>query len=160
MPLPQQTLVGNLTADPELRFTPTGKAVVNFTVACSERRLNRDTQEWEDGDSIFVRCSAWDQLAENIAEACQRGTGVIVTGPLLQRSYETREGEKRYAIDCRVRQFGVQIHGGQTVTVRKVQRASYDGGQGGDYPPPEDPWGTAPQSSAGEQGSFADEPPF
>jgi single-strand DNA-binding protein len=157
MPLPTQTLVGNLTADPELRFTPSGDAVVNFTVACSERKLNRDTQEWEDGDSIFVRCSAWRQTAENIAESCVRGTSVIVVGPLSQRSYETREGEKRYAIECKARHFAVQVHGGQAVKVSKASRsASYDGGQGGG----EDPWGSAPAGGGGDQGQFADEPPF
>lgn len=166
MPLPFTTLIGNLTADPELRFTATGKAVCSFTVACSERKLNRETDTWEDGDSIFIRCSAWEMVAESIAESCLRGTSVSVAGKLYQRQYETREGEKRYSFECRVQNFAVQIHGGQTVKVSKAQRATNDGGQG-QAPPPDDPWGSAPaadpwgSSPGGEQqAGFTDEPPF
>src|SRR5947199_9543171 len=88
------TLVGNLVDDPELRFTPSGAAVANFTVASTPRFLDKQTNEWKDGDALFLRCSVWRQAAENVAESLQRGARVIVTGRLKQRSYETQEGEK------------------------------------------------------------------
>src|SRR4051794_16756188 len=89
------TVVGNLTDDPELRFTPSGAAVANFTVASTPRFLDKQTKEWKDGDALFLRCSIWRQAAENVAESLQRGARVIVQGRLKQRSYETKEGEKR-----------------------------------------------------------------
>ena len=89
------TVIGNLTDDPELRFTPSGAAVANFTVASTPRTLNRQTQQWEDGETLFLRCSIWRQAAENVAESLTRGTRVVVQGRLKARSYETREGEKR-----------------------------------------------------------------
>ena len=88
------TIAGNLTADPELRYTPTGQAVANFTVASTPRYLDKASNEWKDGDTLFLRCNVWRQAAENVAESLQRGMRVIVTGRLRQRSYETREGEK------------------------------------------------------------------
>ena len=91
------TLVGNLTADPELRFTPSGAAVANFTVASTPRTFDRQTNEWRDGDAMFLSCAVWRQAAENVAESLQKGMRVIVQGRLKSRSYETREGEKRTA---------------------------------------------------------------
>src|SRR3954466_12634136 len=93
------TVVGNLTADPELRFTPSGAAVASFTVASTPRTFDRQTNEWKDGEALFLRCSAWRQMAENVAESLQRGFRVMVQGRLVQRSYETREGEKRTVIE-------------------------------------------------------------
>jgi single-strand DNA-binding protein len=89
------TVIGNLTGDPELRFTPNGQAVASFTVASTTRMLDKATNEWKDGDTLFLRCSVWRQYAENVAESLTKGTRVIVTGRLKQRSYETKEGEKR-----------------------------------------------------------------
>ena len=93
------TVVGNLTNDPELRFTPSGAAVASFTVASSPRVLDKATNEWKDGDPVYMRCSVWRQYAENVAESLAKGTRVIVTGRLRQRSYETREGEKRTVVE-------------------------------------------------------------
>lgn len=150
MPLPNITLVGNLTADPELRFTPSGKAVANFTVACSSSKKNEQTGEWEETGVMFVRCAVWEQKAENIAESFIRGTSVIVTGQLYQRDYETREGEKRTAIECRV--FGIAAEVKNNVTV-KVNKAARSGDGSFSTPPPgEDPWASS--------GGFTDEPPF
>lgn len=163
MPLPQITMTGNLTADPELRFTPSGDAVASFTVACNERYQDKNTQEWKDGDSIFVRCSVWRKQAENLAESgLQRGQSVVVVGTLFQREYETREGEKRRSLECKVRSVAAAITGYQTT--RGIQKtstggATWDGGQGDAPPPGDDPWGSAP-SSGGQQGGFSDEPPF
>src|SRR5271169_2098297 len=96
------TIIGNLVNDPELRYTPTGQAVANFRVASTPRLFDRNTNEWKDGDSLFLSCNVWRQAAENVAESLQRGMRVIVTGRLKQRSYETKEGEKRtvYELEC------------------------------------------------------------
>jgi single-strand DNA-binding protein len=103
------TVVGNLTDDPELRFTPSGAAVANFTVASTPRSFNRQTSAWEDGDTLFMRCSVWRQPAENVAESLVRGTRVVVTGRLKQRSYETREGEKRTVVEMEVDEIGPSL---------------------------------------------------
>src|ERR1700760_2225637 len=100
------TVIGNLTDDPELRFTPSGAAVANFTVASTPRTLNRQTQQGEDGETLFLRCSIWRQAAENVAESLTRGTRVIVQGRLKARSYETREGEKRTVVEMEVDEGG------------------------------------------------------
>ena len=105
----QVTFVGNLTSDPELRFTPSGAAVANFTVACTPRTLDKQTNEWKDGETTFLRCQVWRQYAENVAESLTRGARVIVTGRLKQRSYETKEGEKRTAIEVDVEDIGPEI---------------------------------------------------
>src|SRR3978361_1422528 len=103
------TVVGNLTADPELRFTPSGAAVASFTVASTPRTLDRATNEWKDGDALFLRCSVWRQAAENVAESLTRGSRVIVQGRLRQRSYETREGEKRTVVEMEVDEVGPSL---------------------------------------------------
>ena len=96
------TLIGNLTADPELRFTPSGAAVANFTVASTPRTFDKNTNEWKDGDALFLNCAVWRQAAENVAESLTKGMRVIVQGRLRQRSYETREGEKRTVVELEV----------------------------------------------------------
>src|SRR5690242_8231728 len=163
------TVVGNLTADPELRFTPSGAAVASFTVASTPRTFDRQTNEWKDGDALFLRCSIWRQAAENVAESLQRGMRVVVTGRLQQRSYETREGEKRTVVEMQVDEVGPSLRYA-TAKVNRTQRGSSGGGGfgssgsdsgGGGSAPADDPWGSAPSSSSSSSGGgFSDEPPF
>lgn len=105
----QITVVGNLTGDPELRFTPSGAAVVNFTVASTPRRFDKQANEWKDGDTLFMRCSMWRDYAEHVAESAKKGDRVIVTGSLVQRQYETREGEKRTVVELQAEEFGLAL---------------------------------------------------
>jgi single-strand DNA-binding protein len=121
------TLVGNLTADPELRFTPSGAAVANFTVASTPRTFDRQTNEWKDGDAMFLNCAVWRQAAENVAESLQKGMRVIVSGRLKSRSYETREGERRTVFEIDVDEIGPALK----YATAKVTRSSGGGGQGG-----------------------------
>ena len=123
------TVVGNLTADPELRFTPSGAAVASFTVASTPRTLDRTTNEWKDGDALFLRCSIWRQAAENVAESLTRGMRVVVQGRLQQRSYETREGEKRTVVEMQVDEVGPSLKYA-TAKVNRTQRGSSGGGFG------------------------------
>lgn len=160
------TVVGNLTADPELRFTPSGAAVASFTVASTPRTLDRTTNEWKDGEALFLRCSIWRQAAENVAESLQRGMRVVVQGRLKQRSFETREGEKRTVIEMDVDEVGPSLKYA-TAKVNRGQRGSSSGGgygsggsSGGGSAPADDPWGSPPPSSGGSGGGFSDEPPF
>lgn len=148
---PVLTIVGNLTNDPELRFTPSGQAVASFTVASSARYLDKTSNEWKDGEALYMRCSVWRQYAENVAESLTRGTRVIVTGRLKQRSYETREGEKRTVIEMDVEDVGPALRY-STAKVTRVQRGG--GGFGGDQStgPENDPWAASAPSD--------DEPPF
>jgi len=158
------TVVGNLTDDPELRFTPSGAAVANFTVASTPRFLDKQTNEWKDGDALFLRCNIWRQAAENVAESLQRGMRVIVTGRLRQRSYETKEGEKRTVYEVEVDEIGPSMRYA-TAKVNKVQRSGAGGGGGGFSGSPggsagggaaaDDPWATPAPS-----GGYSDEPPF
>ena len=163
------TVVGNLTADPELRFTPSGAAVANFTVASTPRMFDRQTNEWKDGEALFLRCNIWREAAENVAESLTRGSRVIVSGRLKQRSFETREGEKRTVVELEVDEIGPSLKYA-TAKVNKASRSGGGGGGGGGGSrqpaaqssgggaASEDPWGSAPAS-----GSFAggdDEPPF
>ena len=178
------TVVGNLTDDPELRFTPSGAAVANFTVASTPRSFNKQTNEWEDGEAMFLRCSIWRQAAENVAESLQRGMRVVVQGRLKSRSYETREGEKRTVFEIDVEEIGPSLK----FATAKVNRVSRSGGQGysgggggaaapsggadGGGQPANDPWATpAPAASPtggtsggtdpwGAPGVAPDEPPF
>ena len=155
------TVVGNLTADPELRFTPSGAAVASFTIASTPRQFDRNTNEWKDGEALFLRCSIWRQAAENVAESLQRGMRVVAQGRLKQRSFETREGEKRTVIELDVDEVGPSLRYA-TAKVNRTQRGSSTGGFGssgsGGGDAVEDPWGTPPPSSGG--GGFSDEPPF
>lgn len=120
------TLVGNLTADPELRFTPSGAAVANFTVASTPRTFDRQTNEWKDGDAMFIGCAVWRQAAENVAESLQKGMRVIVQGRLKSRSYETREGERRTVFEIDVDEIGPALK----YATAKISRNA-GGGQGG-----------------------------
>jgi single-strand DNA-binding protein len=121
------TLVGNLTADPELRFTPSGAPVANFTVASTPRTFDRQSGEWRDGDAMFLSCAVWRQAAENVAESLQKGMRVIVQGRLNSRSYETREGEKRTVFEIDVDEIGPALK----YATAKVTRTSGGGGGGG-----------------------------
>ena len=175
------TVVGNLTADPELRFTPSGAAVANFTVASTPRTFDRQSNEWRDGDAMFLNCAVWRRAAENVAESLQKGMRVIVQGRLKSRSYETREGEKRTVFEVDVDEIGPALR----YATAKVTRTSSGGGQGGGGGRSsgggyggggsnsgggggEDPWATGASSGGGNrsQGSDpwatpqSDEPPF
>ena len=154
------TVVGNLTADPELRFTPSGAAVANFTVASTPRTFDRQANEWKDGEALFLRCSIWRQAAENVAESLTKGARVVVTGRLKQRSYETKEGEKRQVVELEVDEIGPSLRYA-TAKVTRAARGSSGGGGGfgggGGGQATEDPWGSAPASGGG---GFSDEPPF
>ncbi|MBM4568967.1 single-stranded DNA-binding protein [Rhodococcus hoagii] len=122
------TVIGNLTADPELRFTPAGAAVANFTVASTPRTFDRQSNEWKDGEALFLRCNIWREAAENVAESLTRGSRVIVSGRLKQRSYETREGEKRTVVELEVDEIGPSLRYA-TAKVQKMNRTN--GGNGG-----------------------------
>ena len=123
------TVIGNLTADPELRFTPSGAAVANFTVASTPRMFDRQTNEWKDGEALFLRCNIWREAAENVAESLTRGSRVIVSGRLKQRSFETREGEKRTVVELEVDEIGPSLK----YATAKVNKASRSGGGGGGF---------------------------
>ena len=121
------TVIGNLTADPELRFTPSGAAVANFTVASTPRTFDRQSNEWKDGETLFLRCSVWREAAENVAESLQKGMRVIVQGRLKSRSYETKEGERRTVTELDVDEVGPSLR----YASAKVNRNARSGGQGG-----------------------------
>ncbi|MHA4819348.1 single-stranded DNA-binding protein [Streptomyces aculeolatus] len=148
------TVQGNVTADPELRFTPAGHAVANFTVASTPRTYDKAAGEWRDGDTLFLRCSAWRSLAENIAESLTRGTAVIVTGRLRQRSYETQQGEKRTVVELEADNVGPSL-ARATAAVTKTtgdrqqgqqNTRQQSGGWGQQQAPQDDPWGQQPRS--------------
>ncbi|CAN5282598.1 MAG: single-stranded DNA-binding protein [Mycobacterium sp.] len=155
------TVIGNLTDDPELRFTPSGAAVANFTVASTPSTFNRQTNAWEDGETLFLRCSIWRQAAENVAESLTRGIRVVVSGRLKSRSYETREGEKRTVFELDVDEIGPSLRYA-TAKVTKAARSSSGGGYsgGGAQPAANDPWASpaAPASSAPSQSAPANDP--
>jgi single-strand DNA-binding protein len=142
------TVVGNLTADPELRFTPSGAAVANFTVASTPRTFDRQTNEWKDQDTLFLNCSVWRQAAENAAESLTRGMRVIVQGRLKARSYETREGEKRTVFEIDVEEVGPSLRSA-TAKVAKTSRSG--GGQGFQSGGGDDPWASNQGSQGGGQ---------
>ncbi len=157
------TVVGNLTDDPDLRFTPSGAAVANFTVASTARLFDKQTNEWKDGDPLFLRCSIWRQAAENVAESLQRGMRVIVQGRLKQRSYETREGEKRTVIELDVEEVGAALKYA-TAKITKTSRSG--GGDGANYSSGgsggssgsggNDPWASPAPSGGNQSGAAAD----
>jgi len=162
------TVIGNLTNDPELRFTPSGAAVASFTVASTPRMMDKATNEWKDGDALFLRCSVWRQAAENVAESLQRGARVVVTGRLKQRSFETKEGEKRTVVELDVDEVGPSLKYA-TAKVTKASRGGggngYSSGSGspqsassGGSSGSDDPWASAPAGGGG--GGWSDEPPF
>jgi single-strand DNA-binding protein len=165
------TIIGNLVNDPELRYTPTGQAVATFRVASTPRFMDRQTNEWKDGDSLFLSCNVWRQAAENVAESLQRGMRVIVSGRLRQRSYETKEGEKRTVYEVEVDEVGPSLRNA-SAKVNKSSRSgsgsgsSFGGGQsassgqggyggGAGSRANDDPWAAEPGDSG-----FSDEPPF
>jgi single-strand DNA-binding protein len=177
------TVVGNLTDDPELRFTPSGAAVAKFRIASTPRTLDRQSGEWKDGEPLFLACNIWRDAAEHVAESLQRGARVIVQGRLRQRSYETREGEKRTVYELEVDEIGPSLRYA-TAKVQKTTRSGGGGGggfgasggggasrpqsgsgSGGNF---DDPWATAAPatssrasgSGGGGNSSFDDEPPF
>ncbi|ACZ32353.1 single-strand binding protein [Xylanimonas cellulosilytica DSM 15894] len=182
------TVVGNLTADPELRFTNSGAAVASFTVASTPRTFDRQANEWKDGDALFMRCSVWREAAENVAESLTKGMRVIVQGRLTQRSYETQQGEKRTVVEMQVDEVGPSLRYASAKVTRTPrsgggggnQSGGFGGGgnqggfgqQGGGYGGGQqgggfgssgggqqnDPWASAGPASSG--GSFNDEPPF
>lgn len=123
------TIVGNLVADPDLKFTPSGAAVANFTIASTPRAFDRDSGQWVDGDPLFLRCSLWRDAAENAAESLTKGTRVIATGFLKSRSYETKEGEKRTVTEMDVQEIGPSLRWA-TARVAKAQRGQSSGGWG------------------------------
>jgi len=156
----QITVVGNLVDDPELRFTPAGQPVARFRVASTPRFRDNASGEWKDGDSLFLTCNVWRQAAENVAESLQRGMRVIVSGRLRQRTYETKEGEKRTVYEVEVDDVGPSLRNASA----KVNRANRSGGQGGsgyggqgssggNRAADADPW-------ASDSGTYSDEPPF
>ena len=165
---PTLTLIGNLTGDPELRFTPSGAAVANFTVASAPRTFDKATNEWKDGETLFMRCSIWREAAENVAESLTRGTRVIVTGRLKSRSYE-KDGQQRTAYELDVEEVGPSLRYARA-NVRKAERDK-GGFQERSSSPASDPWTTQPAQSG--QASWGqppnqpaqtqpayDEPPF
>lgn len=157
----QITIIGNLVDDPQLRYTPTGQAVANFRVASTPRFLDKSTNEWKDGDSLFLSCNVWRQAAENVAESLQRGMRVIVSGRLRQRSYETKEGEKRTVYEVEVDEVGPSLRNASAKVVRssRATGGQGSGGQGGygssGGRASDDPWSSEPADSG-----FSDEPPF
>jgi len=158
----QITIIGNLVDDPQLRYTPTGQAVASFRVASTPRFLDRTTNEWKDGDSLFLSCNVWRQAAENVAESLQRGMRVIVSGRLRQRSYETREGEKRTVYEVEVDEVGPSLRNASAKVNRSSRATGGQGGSGGQGgyssgggKASEDPWAAEPADSG-----FSDEPPF
>ena len=159
----QITIVGNLVADPELRFTPAGQPVATFRVASTPRIRDAASGEWKDGDSLFLTCNVWRQAAENVAESLQRGMRVIVSGRLRQRNYETKEGEKRTVYEVEVDDVGPSLRNA-SAKVTRASRSSggFSGGQAGGNQGgqgssggsrAEDPW-------ASDSGGYSDEPPF
>ena len=162
------TIIGNLVDDPDLRFTPSGAAVANFRIASTPRTFDRQTNEWKDGETLFMTCAVWRQAAENVAESLQRGMRVIVQGRLKSRSFETREGEKRTVFEIDVDEVGPSLRSA-TAKVTRASRSGGEGGysggqgggQGGGYSgggggqqqtqPASDPWATSAPAGGGQQ---------
>ncbi len=162
------TVVGNLTADPELRFTPSGAAVANFTVASTPRTFDRQSGEWKDGEALFLRCNVWRQPAENVAESLQKGMRVVVQGRLKSRQFETREGEKRTVFEIDVEEVGPSLKYATAKVTRATRSGAGGGGYGGGQPSGgqssggDDPWATAAPSgpSGGQGGAPAAQDPW
>jgi single-strand DNA-binding protein len=138
------TIIGNLTADPELRFTQSGVSVANVTIASTPRSYNRQKQEWEDGEALFLKGTVWKDLAEHVAESLAKGSRVIATGKLAQRSYETREGEKRTSYELEIEEIGPSLR--YATAAPKKARGPMQG-DAGKAPENNDPWGSVPGSS-------------
>ncbi|MEI2784311.1 MAG: single-stranded DNA-binding protein [Candidatus Nanopelagicales bacterium] len=164
---PQITLVGNLVADPELRFTPSGVAAASLRLAITPRQRDNATGEWRDGETVWLNGTVWRQYAENVAESLQKGMRVMVVGRLKQRSYETKEGEKRTVMEVDIDDIGPCLRSA-TAKVTRASRggSTFDGGQAPQARPQQsqqpDPWGSPPSSGGGDSwgGGAVDEPPF
>jgi single-strand DNA-binding protein len=165
------TVVGNLTSDPELRYTQAGLAVANFTIASTPRNFDRASNDWKDGEALFLRASVWREFAEHVAGSLTKGSRVIATGRLKQRSYETKEGEKRTSIELEVDEIGPSLRYATAQVTRAASSrdgggAPRGGGQGGQVgQSAEEPWAaSAPEASGGDvwntPGNYADETPF
>ncbi len=168
------TVIGNVTDDPELKFTPSGAAVANFTIASTPRTFDRQSNEWKDGDTLFLRCAAWRQLAENVAESLQKGQRVIVTGALKVRQYERQDGSKGTSVEMNVEEVGPSLRYA-TAKVTRISRSD-NGGNGGSnaasssesnpwggsqQQPAANPWSTQPAAAQTDAwGGSNDEPPF
>ncbi|HQZ85029.1 MAG TPA: single-stranded DNA-binding protein [Actinomycetota bacterium] len=163
------TLVGNLVDDPELRFTGSGVAVANFRVASTPRTFDRQANEWKDGETLFMSCSVWRQYAENVAESLTKGTRVVVTGRLKQRSYETQAGERRTVVELEVDEVGPSLRSATAKIARVSREGGFGGGGGGaagggnsgggSANPQRDPW-ASPQGGGDSWGGSSDQPPF
>lgn len=158
------TVVGNLTADPELRYTQSGLAVANFTIASTPRTFDRQANDWKDGEALFLRASCWREFAEHVAGSLTKGSRVIATGRLKQRSYETKDGEKRTAIELEVDEIGPSL---RYATAQVTRSSGGSGGSGGGRPQgavADEPWGAAPAAGGDDMwnapGSYNDETPF
>ena len=164
------TVVGNLTADPELRYTQNGLPVANFTIASTPRNYDRQTNEWKDGEALFLRASVWREFAEHVAGSLTKGSRVIATGRLKQRSYETREGEKRTAIELEIDEIGPSL---RYATAQVTRAAGGGGSRGGQGQVADEPWSTPGSSNAGGNtgnagggdawaapGAYGDDTPF
>jgi len=152
------TVIGNLVDDPELRFTPSGAPVANFRIASTPRTFDRQSNEWKDGDTLFLSCAVWRQAAENVAESLQRGMRVIVQGRLKSRQYETREGEKRTVFEIDVEEVGPSLRSA-SAKVTKTTRSGgggggYSGGGGQQSAPADDPWASPAPSQGGQGGGW------
>ncbi|MEU5136716.1 single-stranded DNA-binding protein [Streptomyces californicus] len=168
------TVIGNVVADPELKFTPSGAAVANFRIASTPRTFNRDTNEWKDGDPLFLGVSAWRQQAENVAESIRRGDRVIIVGRLTQRQYE-KDGERRSSYEIQADEVAPSLRNASAAVTKNSQNGAQNGqqyrqqGQSQGYgqqaaqqpygAPQGDPWANG-QSAAGQWGSAVNEPPF
>ena len=156
------TVVGNLTSDPELRYTQSGQAVANFTIASTPRTLDRQTNEWKDGEALFLRASCWREFAEHVAGSLTKGSRVIAQGRLKQRSYETKEGEKRTSIELEIDEIGPSLR----YATAQVTRASSGAGGGGGAPRgqvADQPWAASAPAGGdvwNTPGSYNDETPF
>ena len=156
------TIIGNLVDDPELRFTPSGAAVAKFRVASTPRYLDRNTNEWKDGDSLFLQCQIWRQAAENVAESLTRGMRVIVSGRLKQRSYETKEGEKRTVFEVEVDEVGPSLRNATAKVTKTTRAAGASAPAGGGFTAEsfnDDPWASSAPAGGGWT-TNTDEPPF
>lgn len=165
------TVVGNLTADPELRYTQNGLAVANFTVASTPRTFDRASNDWKDGEALFLRCSVWREFAEQVAGSLTKGSRVVATGQLKMRGYETKEGEKRTSTELEIHEIGPSLRYATAVVTRVARNAAGGGQQRGQQ---EEPWAASAPASANDgwasdgngggvwnqPGSFSDETPF
>lgn len=145
------TVVGNLTADPELRYTQNGLAVANFTIASTPRQFDRASNDWKDGEALFLRASVWREFAEHVAGSLMKGSRVIVTGRLKQRSYETKEGERRTSFEIEVEEIGPSLrYATAQVTRTQSNREGAVTGQNRSSQPADEPWAASPPSSSGD----------